>query len=205
MATCGMRSRASLLLPSARSEILHSNQLLGRNARRFRGGPVLAHRRVHHPTLGWRVMKKKKAQYNIFVPRNSVRRWCGWCWRMATCGMRSRACLILPSARSATLSIYRSIDRSIYLSIYLSIYIFPSLYLSVYLSIQCLCQIQCLCPERFCAAVVRMVLENGDLRHAVARLSASAERQVLFFFSITLQPSDSHVYEQTLHFDPQTP
>ena len=36
-------------------------QLLSRNVKRFRRGLVFkAHRLVHHSTLGWRVIKKKK-------------------------------------------------------------------------------------------------------------------------------------------------
>jgi len=44
-------------------------QLLRRNVKRFRGGLVFkAHRLVYHPTLGWRVIKKKKKIYKVLLP-----------------------------------------------------------------------------------------------------------------------------------------
>jgi len=57
----GPVTRAASAPGSAPTQTSISEQLLRRNVNRFRGGLVFkARRRVHHSTLGWRVIKKKK-------------------------------------------------------------------------------------------------------------------------------------------------
>jgi len=51
--------------PQRRWRSQHCKWLLSRNVKRFRGGLVFkAHRRLHHSTLGWRVIKKKRRRFS---------------------------------------------------------------------------------------------------------------------------------------------